>query len=191
MTAFRDWLIETSASDLTVDIGQDGLRHEAQSNQWGFSFTQEQVGGLSPEEVMTFLNDVLDTYSARLAQLNHGSRMVFYSWFDAQASELRFSLVSASHGSLPFDCPIKTVSSPAQIVELLLDASHHGGIPLSEFVEHDCPVNEVPLEVWAKELPTYLLRPYALAKGEFVVPDDFNAPLPEDILRDFEGRGRP
>ena len=31
-------------------------------------------------------------------------------------------------------------------------------------------------------------RPYALAVGEFVVPDDFDAPLPEEILRDFEGR---
>ncbi len=31
-------------------------------------------------------------------------------------------------------------------------------------------------------------RPYGLAKGEFVVPKDFNDPLPEDILRDFEGR---
>lgn len=30
-------------------------------------------------------------------------------------------------------------------------------------------------------------RPYALAVGEFVVPDDFDAPLPEEILRDFEG----
>ena len=30
-------------------------------------------------------------------------------------------------------------------------------------------------------------RPHGLAKGQFVVPDDFDAPLPEDILRDFEG----
>jgi hypothetical protein len=30
-------------------------------------------------------------------------------------------------------------------------------------------------------------RPFGLAKGEFVVPDDFDDPLPEDILRDFEG----
>jgi hypothetical protein len=30
-------------------------------------------------------------------------------------------------------------------------------------------------------------RPYGLAKGDFVVPDDFDDPLPEDILRDFEG----
>ena len=32
------------------------------------------------------------------------------------------------------------------------------------------------------------LRPIGLAEGEFVVPDDFDALLPEDILRDFEGR---
>ena len=31
------------------------------------------------------------------------------------------------------------------------------------------------------------LRPYGLAKGEFSVPDDFDAPLPDDILDDFEG----
>ena len=31
-------------------------------------------------------------------------------------------------------------------------------------------------------------RPIGLAKGEFTVPDDFNAPLPEDVLRGFEGK---
>ena len=30
------------------------------------------------------------------------------------------------------------------------------------------------------------LRPFGLAKGEFVVPDDFDAPLPEEILASFE-----
>jgi prevent-host-death family protein len=27
------------------------------------------------------------------------------------------------------------------------------------------------------------LRPFGLCKGEFTVPDDFDAPLPEDIVR--------
>jgi antitoxin (DNA-binding transcriptional repressor) of toxin-antitoxin stability system len=31
-------------------------------------------------------------------------------------------------------------------------------------------------------------RPFGLAAGEFTVPDDFDAPLPEDILQGFEGR---
>ena len=31
-------------------------------------------------------------------------------------------------------------------------------------------------------------RPIGLAKGQFTVPDDFNAPLAEDVLQIFEGR---
>lgn len=31
------------------------------------------------------------------------------------------------------------------------------------------------------------LRPYGLCAGEFLVPDDFDQPLPEDIIKEFEG----
>lgn len=31
-------------------------------------------------------------------------------------------------------------------------------------------------------------RKFGARAGEFVVPDDFDDPLPEEILRDFEGR---
>lgn len=32
------------------------------------------------------------------------------------------------------------------------------------------------------------LRPFGLCSGEFTVPDDFDAPLPEEILSAFEGK---
>ena len=35
---------------------------------------------------------------------------------------------------------------------------------------------------------TEKLRPVGLAEGEFVVPDDFDDPLPDDMLDAFEGR---
>jgi prevent-host-death family protein len=31
------------------------------------------------------------------------------------------------------------------------------------------------------------LRPFGLCAGEFTVSDDFDAPLPEDLLRELEG----
>lgn len=31
-------------------------------------------------------------------------------------------------------------------------------------------------------------RTFGRDRGRFVVPDDFDAPLEEDLLRDFEGR---
>jgi antitoxin (DNA-binding transcriptional repressor) of toxin-antitoxin stability system len=32
------------------------------------------------------------------------------------------------------------------------------------------------------------LRPFGLCAGEFTVPDDFDAPLPEDLFNAFEGK---
>jgi antitoxin (DNA-binding transcriptional repressor) of toxin-antitoxin stability system len=32
------------------------------------------------------------------------------------------------------------------------------------------------------------LRPYGLCAGEFTVPDDFDAPLSESVISEFEGR---
>jgi len=31
-------------------------------------------------------------------------------------------------------------------------------------------------------------RPFGLCAGEFTVPDDFDEPLPEQILQEFEGK---
>ena len=46
----------------------------------------------------------------------------------------------------------------------------------------DQPIAELkPLDT-ARGMP----RPYALAAGEFVVPDDFNDPLPDALLDLFE-----
>jgi antitoxin (DNA-binding transcriptional repressor) of toxin-antitoxin stability system len=35
---------------------------------------------------------------------------------------------------------------------------------------------------------TKQLRPFGLCAGEFIVPDDFDAPLPKDILNTFDGQ---
>jgi len=34
---------------------------------------------------------------------------------------------------------------------------------------------------------TKTLRPFGLCAGEFIVSDDFDAPLPDDVLNAFEG----
>ena len=48
-------------------------------------------------------------------------------------------------------------------------------------MEEDRPVAEIrPIDHVRKP------RPFGLAVGTFVVPDDFDDPLPEEVLRDFE-----
>jgi antitoxin (DNA-binding transcriptional repressor) of toxin-antitoxin stability system len=50
-------------------------------------------------------------------------------------------------------------------------------------VQGDQPVAEVrPISPEKREL-----RPFGLSAGRFKVPDDFNDPLPEEILKGFMG----
>jgi antitoxin (DNA-binding transcriptional repressor) of toxin-antitoxin stability system len=47
---------------------------------------------------------------------------------------------------------------------------------------------EQPLaEVRPVAAPATLLRPFGLCAGQFTVPPDFDRPLPDDILTEFEG----
>ncbi len=50
------------------------------------------------------------------------------------------------------------------------------------------PVAEINPIKSAETEETPPLRPIGLAKGQFIVPDDFDDPLPEEIQRLFEGR---
>ena len=50
-------------------------------------------------------------------------------------------------------------------------------------VRDECPLAEVrPVAAPAPEP-----RPFGLCAGQFTAPADFDAPLPEDLLREFEG----
>lgn len=50
--------------------------------------------------------------------------------------------------------------------------------------EGDRPVAEInPVVASARDL-----RPFGLYKGQFTVPDDFDASLPDDVLDQFEPR---
>ncbi len=46
----------------------------------------------------------------------------------------------------------------------------------------DEPVAEVKPVAWIEQEP----RPFGLCAGEFVTPDDFDAPLPDDVLGTYE-----
>jgi prevent-host-death family protein len=55
----------------------------------------------------------------------------------------------------------------------------------SLLIVHDGrPVAEIKPVVNETQQP----RPFGLCAGEFTVPDDFDQPLPEEILKEFEGR---
>lgn len=47
--------------------------------------------------------------------------------------------------------------------------------------------SEKPIAEIRPIINTKQLRPFGLCAGEFTVPDDFDSPLPEELLTAFEG----
>ena len=78
---------------------------------------------------------------------------------------------------------VSIAEAKAQLSSLLDEVEHGEAVTITR---HNVPVAEIRAVPRLGGTP----RPWGLAKGTFTVPDDFDAPLPDEILDAFEGRGR-
>jgi prevent-host-death family protein len=76
---------------------------------------------------------------------------------------------------------VSVADAKAQLSSLLDDVERGESVTITR---HNVPVAEIT----ALPRPLSSPRPWGLAKGTFAVPDDFDAPLPDEILAAFEGR---
>jgi hypothetical protein len=155
---FREWLPDVAADAVVVDPSNIGA--EAQRNLWSFSITSEMAAALSIADVEAFAAEVADARRAWLSARGAGP-MVLYWWHDTMAGQLRFSLVSAVHGRLPFGCHVIPAASFRVIAGEWLKSPHLDGIPWSEFRElspgEESTLDDEPpplnLPVWSLRLP--------------------------------------
>lgn len=95
-TVVSSWF--TMAKDDAVEIDPDDINHEAMTNMWSFSPTDEETPLIHAADIVALIRELIAARSSALV----GEEMLFYCWHDAQCRQLRFSLVSRSHGRLPF-----------------------------------------------------------------------------------------
>ena len=136
MNPFPRWLAEMAADGVVVR--PDDINAEARGNLWTFSLSPEQAAAVTPSDVEEFVRAVAGTRSRWLAT-NGDGHMLLYCWHDAQAGQLRLSLVSVTHGRLPFGCPVEPVEELSAVVWPFLGST--AMLPSSA------------LPVWAIELP--------------------------------------
>jgi hypothetical protein len=97
----------------------DKVLEEARENLFYFGPAESELPSLTAPSVEAWLHAVLASKRRQLlAKRGHHYPMQFYCWHDAQASQLRFSLVSAA-AALPFGCALRLVELSAVVQEFL------------------------------------------------------------------------
>jgi hypothetical protein len=147
---FAEWFPDVVSNPIVVDA--NNMLREAQENQWTFSLTNEQADSLNVEDVVDFLEAVIEQRQQWLLD-NRASSMKFYCWHDKQAGQLRFSMVSDLHDHLPFAGEIVSVSAIDTVVTVWLLSEALTGIELTGL---DKAMNEIDSEctcVWSVLLP--------------------------------------
>ncbi|WP_444941527.1 hypothetical protein ACJJI3_03590 [Microbulbifer sp. ZKSA004] len=109
-STLKRW-IEELETDVEI-VSSHEINEEAGSNLFSFGFNQYLLSEWGRDSVQDFLASCADIYKRKCS----GSAMVFYSWLDNQAGQIRISAVSESHNKLPFGCKIN-MTSLEQVVD--------------------------------------------------------------------------
>lgn len=145
------WLNDVVSDEIVID--RDDINKEGNSNLWGFSFSDEEIRmqGLTLQEAKDFIQEVVRARKARRAALRlPAGSLIFYCWVDFLLGQLRFSLVSASHGRLPFGARLQAVDDAEVILESWLKIYLLPAIPPEDdFEEEEAEDEEWTVEVWS------------------------------------------
>ncbi|QKY09160.1 hypothetical protein [Janthinobacterium lividum] len=114
-TVVNNWF--SMAKDDAVEIDSTDINHEAMTNMWSFSPTDEETPLIHAADIVAFIGQVIAARSSALV----GEEMLFYCWHDAQCRQLRFSLVSRSHGRLPFRCELRETQDLSLIADRVVN----------------------------------------------------------------------
>jgi hypothetical protein len=145
---FRD-LEEIVVDHLFTGDSEDDINQEIANNTWSISVSNELGTQLSVKDFINFFGEVI---SNRRKQIKISKKsMLFYVWFDWQAAQLKFNLISDYDSKLPFSCEIETIDNFEAIIEEFLSFPYHNGFPVEVISDEDEGIEEEsnnPLKVF-------------------------------------------
>ncbi|MEK3975347.1 hypothetical protein MKZ20_11185 [Psychrobacillus sp. FSL K6-2684] len=144
---FQD-LEEIVVDPLFIGNSKEDIDQEISNNTWSISVSNEMNIKLSVKDFKDFFREVISNRSKQIKMSNKG--MLFYVWFDWQAAQLRFNLISDYDSKLPFSCEIETIDNLEPVIEEFLSFPYHDGFPVEDIREEDEGVeeNNNPLKIF-------------------------------------------
>jgi hypothetical protein len=145
---------DLESSEIFITSGISDLKQEIESNCIYLPYPETLSDIADPNEFLEFLNRIKDNRRLQLIQSGKSIELIYYSWFDAQAGQFRFTFINSDHENLPFGCSIVFVAEEMEIIEKFLSFFRKVDIPWSELED----VNEDA--ILTKEADEFFLSVY-------------------------------
>jgi hypothetical protein len=127
-----DWLAsyyDVIEARIFIGSTENDLPAEIRTNMWGIALSEQECGYLTTADLLDLLTKVIENRRQQLDQANSDHGMIFYLWFDEQALQLRFNLISDFHKRLPFACQLNILMTPQPILDRYLRYPYHETMP--------------------------------------------------------------
>ncbi|MBN1764533.1 MAG: hypothetical protein JW860_04685 [Sedimentisphaerales bacterium] len=157
MTKFFE-IVETIINDeLFIGESENDLNEEMKNNMWHIQITTEQQKLISEDILLESIENIIENRKNQIIFSNKNHGMLFYLWFDEQACQLRFNLISDFHNVLPFKCNYKIINNPLPVLKSFLYAPYHNGIPINiekdDIKEQNKTDKNLEINIFCKHLP--------------------------------------
>jgi len=103
---------------------------EISNNMWCISVSSELAKVITFEDLSSYIERVIANRKEQIKTINPAANVLFYLWFDEQASQIRFNVISDDRTGLPFRCNVTLAEDYTSILKDFLEHPYHDGIPL-------------------------------------------------------------
>jgi len=155
---YFDDLKEILTDEIYMGDSITELNNEISNNLWLISMPQELCSVTDKKDFLDFFEAVIENRKEQVANPDKNHGMIFYLWFDSQACQLRFNLISDFHKKLPFGCKLEIIDNFDEIIDEFFNNKYHDGLPLGNCVD-TTEENDNKKEIDESE---YILKVYRL-----------------------------
>lgn len=87
---------------------------ETYHNMWCISLERNFAESVTLEQLKDFVDTLIQKREQQLQKINFFKNAVFYMWFDQQALQLRFNIITGDVQTCPFGCKVQlyTIAEP-------------------------------------------------------------------------------
>jgi hypothetical protein len=133
----------------------EGMCH----NMWCITLEGDLIDNITLEQLKHFVDRLIENREQQVKNINLYKNVLFYMWFDQQALQLRFNVITGDVNSLPFACKVRLYNAPVPIlnnfintVKEVIRCSDRIEFFNDEDCEDDENVEEYILDVFVKKL---------------------------------------